>query len=153
MANNFNFKIEIQVDADLTKWLKEGYEQAFERVADELDGRFNAALDEKKWAWPRTSANGKGTTRSINDTGGLVGSGDYDVNGLKAEWSWNKKYAAAVHDGAWIYPWGDKSKEKVELPPRPWTTAVLKGAPGYSGETYDIGAAMQKYIPKYLKGN
>ena len=40
--------------------------------------------------------------------------------------------ATAVHNGAWIYPWGDKTRQRVYLLPRPYVTAPLGLVP-YSG--------------------
>lgn len=69
-----------------------------------------------------------GSPRSIVDSGDLKQSREFTLNkkALTAQWTWNVDYAAAVHNGAYIHPFGNKSK-LVQLPGRPWTTAVLEG--------------------------
>lgn len=69
-----------------------------------------------------------GSPRSIVDSGDLAQSREFTLNrkALTAQWTWNVDYAAAVHNGAYIHPFGSKSK-LIQLPARPWTTAVLEG--------------------------
>jgi hypothetical protein len=125
------------------------------------------AISSSVWAWPRKSKRGTqgatladtarkwkaasfntGSPRSAVDSGDLKGSRDYKLNNVSAEWSWTVEYAAAVHDGAWIYPWGNDQAAKVLLPARPWTEAVLFGHPHYSGEVYPFSDRLSQEITK-----
>ena len=48
------------------------------------------------------------------------------MNGpFQATFTWSANYATAVHEGAMIYPWGNRNARRVQLPARPWTRAVL----------------------------
>lgn len=172
MANNFNFKVDVTFPQGASDRIIKGIEKAFRTCAAELDGRFDEAISGANWDWPRTTqrglpgtsvgakakahAQGKGNTvsspRSIVDSGDLKGSKMMDIKGMSAEWTWSVEYAAAVHDGARIYPWGNKSADTVELPARPWTNAVLEGGvTGYKGETYNFADEMQKKVGKFLR--
>lgn len=169
MANLIGFKVEIEIPKGALAELKKAAEEAFEEVATELDGRFQDAISDKAWPWPRPSKRGLGggslsekarawreasfntnAPRSIVDSGELKQSRMFNVKGLQAEWAWTAEYAAAVHDGAMIHPWGNTKAAKVELPPRPWTTAVLKGGTAASIDVYDIATELSKRIPLYL---
>ena len=172
MASQFNFKVEIEYDKGANDRILKGIEKAFRTCAAELDGRFDEAISGSHWDWPRTSqrglpgttvgqlakahkagqGNSVGSPRNIIDSGDLKGSKVMNLQGFAAEWTWSVEYAAAVHDGAVIHPWGNKKAAKVELPARPWTNAVLEGnVAGFSGDKYDFAAEMQKKVGKFLK--
>jgi hypothetical protein len=106
------------------------------------------------WNWPRTtyrrgSLRKDGTRtkgfkvtspRNIVDLGTLRASNGFEVSGNLCTFRWAVGYATAVHYGANIHPFGDKSKPLVNLPARPWTSAVL-GAIRIPGiEPYDYRA-------------
>lgn len=108
-------------------------------VAPELNAAFQDAMGSEVWQWPRETirrgsldAQGKRgpgyrvtSPRNIVDQGRLRQSNEYFISGTLVMFKWTEPYAAAVHYGAEIHPWGDKSKAKVKLPARPWTDAVL----------------------------
>lgn len=114
-------------------------EQAARIVFPELNSAFQDALGSKVWSWPRTTirqgalkrdgTRGKGFTvtspRNIVDVGTLRASNSLAISGTRATFTWSVGYATAVHYGANIHPWGDKSRPLVNLPARPWTSAVL----------------------------
>lgn len=89
-----------------------------------------------------------GSPRSIVDSGNLKQSRDFSLNRatLQAEWNWNADYAAAVHEGAYIHPFGNRNKI-VQIPARPWTQAVIEGNTVATGiPVYPIAANLRKYI-------
>ena len=93
-----------------------------------------------------------GSPRSIVDSGDLKQSRDFQLNkaALEANWAWNVDYAAAVHEGAYINPFGNKNKV-VQLPGRPWTEAVLVGGTVAQGiEVYPVSENLKSYIAKFL---
>lgn len=108
-------------------------------VAPELNAAFQDAMGSEVWQWPREtirrgSLNAQGkrgpgyrvtSPRNIVDQGRLRQSNEYIISGTLVLFKWTEPYAAAVHYGAEIHPWGDKSKAKVKLPARRWTDAVL----------------------------
>ena len=91
---------------------------------------------------------GVGSPRSIVDSGNLKQSRDFDLDrvNLKAEWNWNADYAAAVHEGAYINPFGNTNKV-VQLPARPWTQAVIEGGTVATGiPVYPVAENLKKFI-------
>lgn len=144
MANNFQFEINVELPKGADKVLEKAAEQAFGKVASELDGRFTDAISSKVWPWTYPASNGKGSPRSIVDTGALRGSRVYNLSGLKAEWKWTQKYAAAVHEGATLW-------NGAVLPARPWTNAVLEGGTSANIPVYDFTAELSKRITNILK--
>lgn len=151
--------------------LQAAVEKAFMQATAELTGRFDAAISGNHWPWPRQSKRfgggsslsdvakqwkmssfNTGSPRSIVDSGDLKQSRDFVLNksGLVAKWNWGVDYAAAVHEGAYIHPFGDKSRS-VQLPARPWTTAVLQGGTVAQGiEVYPLSENLKAYITKFL---
>lgn len=114
-------------------------EQAARIVFPELNSAFQDALGSKVWPWPRTTIRGAtyrrdgsrtpgrtvGSPRNIVDLGTLRASNAFQVTGSFCTFRWVVGYATAVHYGANIHPFGDRSRPLVNLPARPWTDAVL----------------------------
>ncbi|MGA0983309.1 hypothetical protein [Vulcanococcus sp.] len=169
MANNFKLNIKIDLPQGASDFLQAASAKALKTVGGELDARFRDAMASSVWEWPRDSKRGvggitlseiarkwqkanfnTGSPRSINDTGNLAASSSGPIfKGAEGiEWVWTAEYAAWVHDGAYIAPWGNQRAAKVRLPERPWTEAVLFGHPNYSGETYDIAERLAQEIEK-----
>lgn len=170
MSSNFKFKINVELPKGFDKALQAATEKAFREVAGELTGRFDDAISSSVWPWPRSSKRGlggstvgerakawkdagfnTGSPRSIVDSGDLKQSRTFSLNGLQAQWVWTADYAAFVHEGATIRPWGDPSNKPVRLPARPWTTAVLEGGTSANIEVYDFATEVSKRIPRYFK--
>jgi hypothetical protein len=114
-------------------------EAAARIVFPELNSAFQDALGSKVWEWPRTTYRGGtfrrdgsrtkgrpvGSPRNIVDLGTLRASNSFQITGSLCTFRWAVGYATAVHYGANIHPWGDKTRPLVNLPARPWTGAVL----------------------------
>lgn len=119
----------VKLNLDISARARQATEQAARVVFPELNSAFQDAIGSKVWAWPRQTmrSNGQqvGTPRNIVDTKDLKQFNSFTVSGTLATFKWSVGYATAVHYGASIYPWGDRDKPKVDLPPRPWTSAVL----------------------------
>ncbi len=89
-----------------------------------------------------------GSPRSIVDSGNLKQSRNFELDrvNLQAEWNWNADYAAAVHEGAYINPFGNPNKI-VQLPARPWTQAVIEGGTVATGiPVYPIAQNLRKFV-------
>ena len=170
MPNNFQFTIEVDLPEGANDAITKAAALAFKEVSAELHGRFMDAMSQDVWVWPRQSKRGvggsslsdvarkykkkkfnTGSPRSIVDSGELKGSVNFSPGYRQANWAWTTSYAAAVHDGAWIQPWGNDKAEKVLLPARPWTEAVLFGHPHYSGEVYPFSDRLAKSIERRLR--
>ena len=114
-------------------------EAAARIVFPELNSAFQDALGSKVWPWPRTTMRGGtfrrdgsrtpgrpvGSPRNIVDLGTLRASNSFQITGSLCTFRWAVGYATAVHFGANIHPFGDRTKPLVNLPARPWTDAVL----------------------------
>lgn len=121
--------------------------QATENVMEELFAAFQASFDGKAWSWPRETKRTVGTAgspRNIIDTGNLRQTGSWQMTGpYQATFTWSASYATAVHEGARIYPWGNRKASRVQLPARPWTRAVL-GQENVSGiRTYNVAESLR----------
>jgi hypothetical protein len=127
---------------NLAKLAEQAAQRATEIVMGELYGAFQQSFTAQAWAWPRETKRTVGTAgspRNIIDTGSLRQSGSYKMTGpYQATFTWSANYATAVHEGALIFPWGNRNARRVQLPARPWTRAVL-GQENVSGiVTYNV---------------
>lgn len=144
MANRFQFQIEVEIPAKAAATFKDAAEKALKQTAAELDGRFDDAISSAVWPWPFPASNGKGSPRSIVDSGDLKQSKNYKLSGLVAEWVWTENYAAAVHEGARLW-------NGATLPARPWTDAVLVGGTSGKVPVYKFSEELSKRITDILK--
>jgi hypothetical protein len=135
--------------------------QATEFVMEELAAAFQASFDANAWNWPEDIGTRKlngatvkeklesfqdgegvkaGNPRNIIDSGNLRQTDSWWMSGpYEATFKWSADYATAVHEGAYIYPWGNKRAMRIYLPARPWTRAVL-GQENVSGiRVYNVG--------------
>ena len=104
-------------------------------------------MGERAASWAKKPFN-TGTPRSIVDSGDLKQSKSFKLAGMQASWVWTANYAAAVHEGAYINPFGNTSKT-VQLPARPWTEAVLQGNTVAQGiEVYPVSENLKKAIER-----
>lgn len=164
--------VSFEVTDDISSALRKATEDAFAEVTGELTARLDDAVSGNYWPWPRESKRfGGGSSladvsrqwkdasfntrspRSIVDSGDLKQSRDFQLNrgSLTAEWTWNVDYAAAVHEGAYIHPFGDRSRT-VQLPARPWTQAVIEGNTVATGiPVYEIGPNLKAAIERRMR--
>jgi hypothetical protein len=121
-------RVEIQ-SGDLQLRAEQAAQRATELVMGELYAAFQQSFTKNVWSWPRQTQRTVGTAgspRNLIDVGNLRQSGSWQMNGpFQATFTWSANYATAVHEGAMIYPWGNRNARRVQLPARPWTRAVL----------------------------
>lgn len=122
--------INVRVTSNLSGKARDAARRATQIVMGELYAAFQQSFTAKAWDWPRTTQRTAGapvgSPRNIIDTGNLRQTGSYQMTGpYQATFKWSAEYATAVHEGAFIFPWGNRDAERVYLPPRPWTRAVL----------------------------
>jgi phage gpG-like protein len=148
----------VKLATGFTSRTTQAAEAAARSVFPELNSAFQAAINAPVWDWPRTTYRGGtyrrdgsrtkgkevGSPRNIVDNGTLRASNSFTVNGLTATFKWSVGYATAVHYGANIHPWGDKDRPKVNLPARPWTSAVLGVVKISDIEEYDYNGAFNR---------
>lgn len=100
--------------------IKERYMNAINKVADKLSLELDNAISSSVWSW-------SGGTRDIVDTGALKASKDVRVVDDDIKISYGEPYAALMHYGGYIRPYGNQNAQKVYIPGRPWIGALLKG--------------------------
>jgi hypothetical protein len=123
--------LSVKFTTNLEAKARRASEAAARAVYAELNARFQDAIGTKAWSWPRSTVRSNGGIipsglRNIVDSSTLRSSNPGpQITGLSVTYRWGVNYAAAVHQGAMIRPWGNKSAAPVLLPARPWTSAVL----------------------------
>lgn len=154
--------IKVRVDSGgLARRAEQAAERAVAIVMGELFAAFQQSFTAKAWDWPRDLPTRKlsgatlaekirsyragegvsgGSPRNLIDFGNLRQTGSFQMRGkYQARFTWSADYATAVHEGASIYPWGNRNAARVQLPARPWTRAVL-GQENVSGiRVYNVG--------------
>lgn len=116
-----------QVDLNDTQ-IENALTDAFAESMNVLERKFQIEFRSVKWSWPLPAEVEEGATegspRDIIDTSLLSNSQlRTRISPRTYEWTWNREYALAVHNGATL-------KNNTVLPPRPWTEAPLKQLPG-----------------------
>ena len=138
VAIDANFSRRVQAAA--VQAAKLTFDQAWEHILDQMGsevwrwtaGRITYRGSTYRQDGSRTQGTPVSSPRNIVDTGLLRASGYMTVNGTMATFRFTLNYATAVHNGAFIYPWGNKNAARVYLPPRPFVTAPL-GLTPYPG--------------------
>lgn len=123
-AANFN-KVSIQG----AQAIQRGFSQALDNAMESLS-----------WNWPRPTSRKNGTvaglTRNIVDTGALKSSKTTTLTAAKGgaqqiiNFTYNSPYAAFVHYGGVMQPYGNPRAQSVILPGRPWIVSSLRGGNG-----------------------
>lgn len=85
-------------------------------------------------------------TDDIVLSGRLLSSQSVTVNGSSIDISYSVPYAALVHYGGYITPYGSENASRIYLPPRPWVTNVLSG--NFSG--YEITNIYRDIITRII---
>jgi len=118
--------------------IKLAVKKALKGVAVDLKRALDAALKSSAWRWPT------GGSRDIYDTGALLSSGSVTVNGYSLAVKYGASYASIVHNGGYIFPYGNKNLRPIYLPGRPWITSTLYG--GGPVPQFDFNASLKRYL-------
>jgi hypothetical protein len=118
--------------------LVEGTIKAAAYVQRDLKVALDSAMNSSVWSWGGTTLrqNGStaGTARDIVDTGKLRNSLLLKEKNLKTKTTisiqYRTPYAALVHYGGVVQPYGNRNANSVLIPARPWIEATLKGTHG-----------------------
>lgn len=102
--------------------LEKQHDAAMTSVGEQLE-LYLAQMMSANWGW-------EGGARDIIDTGQLMASGNVTVTDGNIDIQYASPYAAFVHYGGYIHPYGNKNIEKKYLPGRPWISAALGEAGG-----------------------
>lgn len=109
-------------EAQIRAGFKAAIDRASARVAVDLKRALDEAIRSPIWSTTTGQAD-------IYETGELLQSGTVTVSQSGVTIAYSAPYAALVHYGGYINPYG-KTTEKVYLPPRPWVQSVLDGGAG-----------------------
>jgi phage gpG-like protein len=114
-------KIELKANSgqSLASRIEAAINRANSRIAVDLKAALDAAIRSGVWSTPSGSAD-------IYETGELMSSGSVTVDANGVTIAYSAPYAALVHFGGYINPYGNTSV-KVYLPPRPWIESVMFG--------------------------
>ena len=106
--------------------VRAGFKAAIDRASARIAVDLKAALDEalRSNVWSTSSG-----TSDIYETGELLQSGSVTINQSGVTIAYDAPYAALVHYGGYINPYGNTT-QKVYLPPRPWVDSVMRGGNG-----------------------
>ena len=118
--------------------LREGIVRAMPFVARDLSAALNAAMRSNVWSWP------SGGSRDIFDTGKLAASGKVTAQGTGVSVSYSAPYASIVHDGGYIFPYGNKKARPIYLPGRPWVASTIYG--GGPVPQFNFMASLNKHM-------
>jgi hypothetical protein len=113
------FKVTSKSSIDLAQRLQNATNRASERIVADLKDALDSAL--RSGVWSTLSG-----TADIYDTGELLESGSVTLSGDVLTVAYDAPYAALVHYGGYINPYGNTTS-RVYLPPRPWVDSVLRG--------------------------
>ena len=124
--------------AAMKKALTRGMQNGMNRIETSLSQALDSAMQSNSWSWPgqtlRRNGSTAGTSRDIIDTGALMRSKrlKVDFKQTKASLSirYTSPYAAMVHYGGYITPYGRPGRGAVSIQGRPWITATLQGTNG-----------------------
>ena len=116
----------------VSKALSKGTQKASSYVEKNLKIALDKAMT-SMWTWTEGS-------RDIVDTGKLKNSLKITAifNQTKVSWQiqYRTPYAAFVHYGGVMKPYGNKNARDVLIPARPWVQAIMEGSHGQ--EKFDI---------------
>lgn len=107
-------------NTDLAPRFQRAITRASERISVDLKQALDQAMLSDVWQMPAGAAD-------IYKTGALMESGIITASESGITIAYTAPYAALVHYGGYIHPYGNMSAT-VYLPPRPWVQSVLTGA-------------------------
>lgn len=174
-----SIKVTVEM-GDMLQRAERAAEEATRAVMAELNAAFVQSFTAEAWNWPRDLPTRKlgtkggatlreklesyqkgegikaGNPRNIIDEGNLRRSGVWEMTDkfqATFRWGGTANYAAAVHEGARIYPWGNRKARRVLLPARPWTSAVLGTVRVPGIEPFPFGERLRNvWLVKFKSG-
>jgi hypothetical protein len=125
------------IELNLQPKVKRAIESGLQNVKLEATRLLPIAMQSGSWGF-------SGGNRDIVDTGELMRSMQVTISGTSIEITYGEPYAALMHYGGYIQPYGNKSAKPVYLPGRPWVDAVMGG--GGPVEAIDYYSIYQKAL-------
>jgi len=112
--------------------------RAMPSVARDLAAALYTAMRSSNWSWS------DGGSRDIFDTGELAASGKVTAQGTGISVSYSAPYASIIHDGGYIFPYGNKKARPIYLPGRPWVASTIYG--GGPVPQFDFMASLNRHM-------
>lgn len=112
------FKLKSLPSSEILNKFQNAINRASERIAVDLKSALDEAIRSPIWSG-----------QDIVDSGQLLNSGTVTVGPNGVTVAYDAPYAALVHYGGYIHPYG-KTSSRVYLPPRPWMESVIYGGAG-----------------------
>ena len=106
--------------SDMQNYTLAEVQRALSLATDDVKRALNSAVSSSSWSWA-------GGSRDIVDTGKLKNSVEVAFSGGAFMISYKVPYAALIHYGGYVYPYGNKNAQKVYIPGRPWVDATIMG--------------------------
>lgn len=100
--------------------MEEAIDYANERAEIAVRSALDYAVSSAVWGW-------RDGSRDIVDTGKLRDSLSFSRSNNGFDFSYSSPYAALVHYGGYVRPYGNPNIDAVYIPGRPWIDAVLFG--------------------------
>ena len=129
-------KMQLAVNKAITRGAQKGATYVEKSLREALDASISS-----QWAWNEG-------TRDIIDTGKLKSSLEiksiFNQTKVGFQISYNTPYAAFVHYGGMIKPYGNPNAADVVIPARPWVQAVFEGSNGQ--KKFDLATPFDKGI-------
>lgn len=120
---------------DLPADVRKAVNKVTDIVIDELGDLLDKAMMAAVWSWTDGP-------RDIIDTGKLKSSRSITKVGNGFTIKYDQPYAALVHYGGYIQPYGNPKAAKFYYLPRPWVEEVLNG--GGRVEQFDFESAFER---------
>ena len=129
-------KMQMAVNKAITRGAQKGASYVEKSLREALDSSIGSS-----WSWT-------GGARDIIETGKLRDSLEiktiFNQTKVGFQVSYNTPYAAFVHYGGMIKPYGNPNAADVLIPARPWVQAVFDGSNGQ--KKFDLQAPFDKGI-------
>jgi len=110
-------------------------------LAADLELALAMAMKDNVWDWDYGDGD-------IYDTGALQKSGRVVVSGDSLQVLYDEEYAAIVHYGGYIYPYGNPNVS-IYMPGRPWVQSVILG--GGPVPQFDMQGTYNKYATPLIE--
>lgn len=120
---------------------KEIHSRALVFLSEELELALGIAMESNVWGWEYGDGD-------IYDTGALRDSGRVVVSGNSLQIFYGEEYAAIVHYGGYISPYGNPNVT-IYMPGRPWIQAVILG--GGPVPQFDMEGTYARYAIPLIK--
>lgn len=130
-------------DQEVMNRVRRAINTASLRIVTDLKAALDDAIQSNTWQ-------GINGINDIYDSGELLRSGRVQATSNGFTIAYDAPYAAMIHYGGYITPYGRKTGERIYLPARPWVDAVLRG--GGPVPQFNITKYYEQELIKALNG-